>query len=106
MYQKQLEIFQSLLSENGLPKLPTWENEITGTTVAPFSERLMLYKTTLLTSANASRYGVAMSTMMRKDLGVHFMRLLTEVLQYAEDGANLMIKNGFMDQLPLAKEEE
>jgi uncharacterized protein YeaO (DUF488 family) len=104
MFQKHLEIFQSILTENDLPKLPTWESELTDTAISPFSDKLMLYKMTLLTAAAAGRYGMAISGVLRKDLGGHFTRLMAETLQYGEDSANLMIERGFMDQLPMAKE--
>jgi hypothetical protein len=106
MTDKQLQIFQSLSSENGLPKLPTWESELTENTISPFSERMILFKTAILLSATASRYGVAQSTVMRKDIGVDFMRLMTETLLYAEDSMNLMINKGYFNQHPLAKKEE
>lgn len=101
--QKHIDIFQSILTENDLPKLPTWESELTDTNVSPFSDRLMLYKMTLLTSATSGRYGSALSAVQRRDLGLHYSRLMAETLQYAEDNVNLMIENGFMDQFPLAK---
>ncbi|WP_404332051.1 DUF3231 family protein [Mesobacillus maritimus] len=103
--QKHLDIFQSILTENDLPKLPTWESELTDTAVSPFSDRLMLYKMTLLTSEASGRYGTSLSSVQRRDLGVHYTRLMAEVLKYGEDSANLMIEHGFMDQLPLAKKE-
>lgn len=105
MLQKHLEVFQSLLSDHDLPQIPTWEGELINTTVSPFSDRLMLYKMSVLTASRSARYGTALSLMQRKDLGVHFMRLMTETLRYGEDCANLMIKYGFMNQLPLAKEK-
>lgn len=104
--QKHLEIFQNTLSENDLPHLPTWESEITDSTVAPFSDRLMLFKMTFLTENISVNYGVALSTMMRRDLGLHFIRLRTELLKYGEDSLNLMIKNEYLDQLPMAKEND
>jgi hypothetical protein len=100
---KHLQIMQARLSESGLPKLPTWESELTDSTTSPFSERLMLFKSAILLSATAGRYGVALSTAMRKDIGTDFMRLMTETLKYAEDTMNLMIKKGYFDQHPLAK---
>lgn len=103
MIDKQLQVFQSILTENELPRLPTWEGELTGSTISPFSERLILFKTAILLSATASRYGVAQSTVMRMDFGVDFMRMMTEILLYAEDTMNLMIKKGYFDQHPLAK---
>lgn len=102
---KHLEIFQDIFSENDLPHLPTWESEITDSTVPPFSERLMLFKMLLLTGTISSKYGTALSFMMRRDLGLHFMRLKTEILKYAEDTLNLMIKNEYLDELPMAKEK-
>lgn len=103
MTEKQLQIFQSLLSAYDLPQFPTWESELTGSTISPFSERLILFKTAVMLSATASRYGVAQSTVMRKDIGVDFMRLMSETLLYAEDSMNLMIKKGYFDQHPLVK---
>ncbi|WP_147535747.1 DUF3231 family protein [Bacillus marasmi] len=105
IFEKQLEVFQLVLSQNGLPKLPTWETEILDTTESPFSERLMFFKHAALTSQTAARYGATLSSTTRKDLGSHFMRFLGETLKYGEDVANLMIKNKFLDQLPIAKGE-
>lgn len=104
--QKHLVIFQDILSENDLPHLPTWESEITDSTVAPFSDRLMLFKIMLLTGIISVNYGTALSAMMRRDLGLHFIRLRTELLKYGEDSQNLMIKNEYLDQLPLAKKND
>jgi hypothetical protein len=101
--QKHLDIIQSILTENDLPKLPTWESEITDSTAAPFSERLMLFKMSALTAVGVNRYGVAIVTSMRKDLGVHFIRLMGELLKYGEDSMNLMIKYGYLDQPPMAR---
>ncbi|WP_202076555.1 DUF3231 family protein [Caldalkalibacillus salinus] len=103
LYYKHLDVFQKLLDENDLPKLPTWESEVTDLKTSPFSERVMLYKMSLLASAASGRYGMALSFVQRKNLGVHFMRLMGESLQYEEDSLNLLIKFGYMDQLPLAK---
>lgn len=102
---KHLQIFQDRLSESGLPKLPTWEGDLIHCTTCPFSDRIMLFKTAVLLSATAGRYGVAVSTVMRKDIGTDFMRLMTETLKYAEDIMNVLVKKGYMDQHPLAELE-
>lgn len=99
---KHLEIFQTLLSKNNLPQLPTWESELTDSIIAPFSEKVILFKSSLMLSATASRYGVALSTVVRKDIGVDFMRLMVETLKYAEDTINLLIKKKYLTQHPLA----
>ncbi|HEY0828969.1 MAG TPA: DUF3231 family protein [Bacilli bacterium] len=104
LFQNHIELYQKLFTDNDLPKLPTWESEILETTNAPFSDRLMLYKCSLLSAAASGRYGIALSSVLRKDLGAIHMRLMTETLLFAEDGANLMIEKGFLDQIPMAKE--
>ncbi|MFB4169578.1 DUF3231 family protein [Virgibacillus sp. JSM 102003] len=101
--EKHMDIFQSLLTADELPNLPTWESEITDSTVSPFSERLMLYKISVFVSSTISRYGTALGTIMRKDIGVEFSRLLAEISLYGEDTLNLMIEFGYLDQLPLAR---
>lgn len=103
--KKHLDTFQDYLSENDLPKLPTWESELKEVTISPFSDRLMLYKMSLLSSAGAGRYGTAIAVIMRKDLGTDFLRLKMELLKYGEDSANLMIKNNYLPQFPLAKDK-
>jgi len=104
LFNHQLEVFQANLTENGLPKMPTLEGGINETDVSPFSERLMMFKMAILTAATAGRYGVALSTVMRKDIGVDFMRLLNETLLYGKANIDLMIENGYLDQHPLAKQ--
>lgn len=104
--QKQLEILQSILTDNELPHIPTWESEITDSTLPPFSNRLMLYKVSMITAATAGRYGFFLASILRKDLGVTTTRLMAEELLYGEDGVNLMIEKGYLDQLPLAREQK
>ena len=104
--QKQLEVLQSILTVNELPQLPSWESEVTDITVPPFSNRLMLYKVSMITGATSGRYGAFLASVLRKDLGVTTTRLMAEELLYGEDGVNLMIENGYLDQLPLAREQK
>lgn len=105
-YQKQIDVLQSILLENNLPQLPSWESEVTDTKVSPFSDKLMMYKMLLLTGATAGQYGANLASVLRKDLGAHYTRLMGEELVYGEDSVNLMIKYQFLDQLPLAKENK
>lgn len=100
---KHLDIFQTLLTKNDLPNLPTWEAEISNSTDSSFSDRVILFKSSILIASLASNYGTTASTMFRKDLGVDFLRLMGEILKFGEDHTNLMIKHGCLDQMPLAE---
>ena len=67
-----------------------------------FSDKLMMYHIAALVGSGIGQYGMAMSTSPRHDLGVMYTRLTGEIMHYSEDGANLMINNGWMEQPPQA----
>jgi len=104
LFADHLETIQSKLERDELPQLPTWESEINVGRSAPFSERLMLFKSSILLSSSASIYGASSSATLRRDLGLTFMTMMGEVLIYAEDTGNLLIKYLMLDQPPLVSE--
>ena len=53
-----------------------------------------------------SVYGSAIGTCQREDLGLHYARIQAEMVKYNEDGMNIMIKNKWMEQAPLAADRE
>lgn len=100
---KTVEVFTHILHENYLPSSSMiWTSEVTDSTVAPFSDKLMMKLITTLIASGMSSYGSAMSMSQRRDLGVHYARLIAEIAQYANDGTEMMIKNGWMEQPPMA----
>jgi hypothetical protein len=99
---KHLEIFSSLLHEDNLPSPPSWDSEVTNSTVAPFSDKLIMFHTGVLTQTAVAFYGAGLAVCMRRDLALQYTRLATEMEQYGEDGANILINNGWMEQPPTA----
>ncbi|WP_407272513.1 DUF3231 family protein [Radiobacillus sp. PE A8.2] len=99
---KQLESIQNMLEKEDLPQFPTWESEIQ-TDEAPFSERLALFKSSLIVGAMGGRYGVSASATLRKDIGTMFLKMMGETLLYAEDTGNLLIKHKYLDEPPMVK---
>lgn len=103
---KHIEVLTSLLRENDLPSPTTYESEVTNSTIPPFSEKMMMFFIMVLGSVIISRYGTAIGLSSRRDVGLHFSRLLAETAKYLEDTANIMIKNGWMEQPPLATDRK
>ncbi|NEY73158.1 DUF3231 family protein [Bacillus mesophilus] len=103
---KHIEIFGSLLSEAGLPTPMVWNTLPTDSTTAPFSDKLIMFHSAALTAASTSHYGTSLGSSPRRDLGLHYTRLISEVLKYGEDGANIMINNGWLEQPPSALDRE
>lgn len=99
---KHLEIFTSLLSEDHLNAPITWESMVTNSTTSPFSDKLIMFQIQMSTITTISFYGIALSVCARKDLSVHYLRLIGEILKFAKDGSDIMIKNGWMEEPPTA----
>ncbi|SDI03510.1 DUF3231 family protein [Alteribacillus bidgolensis] len=99
---KHTEIFGSILREGDIPVPVSWDSEVTTSTTAPFSDKLMMFHTTALIAIGMGYYGTSMATTMRRDIQVHYSRLTMELGKYAEDGANIMIENGWMENPPQA----
>lgn len=99
---KHIEIFSDILRNEDIPASTNWDIGITNSTTAPFSDKLMMILTTILAVTEITNYGASIAVSMRKDLTVSYVRLTAEVLQYVEDGMNIMINNGWMEQPPQA----
>lgn len=100
--KKQIEILGRLLQESDLPCPMTWDIEVSRSTTPPYSDKLMLAHVTALIALGQGNYGLAIAASMRNDVSAAYIRLSAEILAYAEDGANLLIKNGWMEQPPTA----
>lgn len=100
--KKHCEIFSSILRKEDLPVSMDWTSEVTESTAYTFSDKLMMYFTTTLNSLSIGFYGTSIAMSPRKDLGVHYVKLSAEVAKFAEDGAKIMIKNGWIEQPPMA----
>jgi hypothetical protein len=78
------------------------DSYVTDATVAPFSDKLMLAHTMLLLRAGLMYYGAASANTARMDITVNYMRMMTEASQYLEDAAQIMIRNKWLEQPPMA----
>lgn len=103
---KHMEILGSLLREDELPASLTWDTAVTRSTVPPFSDKLMMFHTVTLISLGIGDYGASVSISSRRDLVTQYVRLMAEVGQYAEDGMNVMIDKGWMEQPPQSADRD
>jgi len=103
---KHLSVFGSILKDEDIDIPRSWDSHVSDTTISPFSDKLMLSHVLSLIAFGISNYGVALSTSPRRDIATHYQRLLQEILLYAEDGANLMIKHGWMEEPPRAADRD
>lgn len=103
---KHIKLFRGKLEESKLPVPMGWDSEITNSTAYTFSDKLMMFYTSGLISLSIGYYGTAVSQSPRGDISAMYNRLSLEIQLYAEDGANIMIKNGWLEQPPMASDRD
>ncbi|MDQ0300241.1 hypothetical protein J2S78_002688 [Salibacterium salarium] len=99
--KKHVNIFRSILEENHVPTPMGSDSMVTDSAnVSPFSDKLIMYHVTGMTTLGIGFYGLSISTNIRRDLSVHYTRLTAEIALYSEDGATLMIDNEWLEEPP------
>ncbi|MBN8192858.1 DUF3231 family protein [Bacillus sp. NTK074B] len=104
--QKNITILQDLLTKDNLPSPQLWDPEVLETTVAPFSEKLMLYHVALANAGSLVNYGVGITSTFRHDIALDFSRLVVEISRFSNDGVKLLIEKGWLEQPPLAADRD
>ncbi|NPV93506.1 MAG: DUF3231 family protein [Firmicutes bacterium] len=97
---KHIEVFSEILRNEDIPASTTWETGVTASKVSPFSDKMMMFQTSQLATAEAINYSTSMSVSMRRDLIAAYTRLAAEAMSFAEDTYDLMIENGWLEQPP------
>lgn len=97
---KHAKAFTSTLQKEDLPASVIWDEPVTDTTVSPFSDKLMLFQVIAMNAIGIGYYGTSAASTLRHDLVTLYPRLIAEVATYTEDGVNLMIDNGWLEEPP------
>lgn len=103
---KHINAFHSILLENDIatPRLP--DISVSHSTTKTFSDKLLMFHMTLLASAGMGNYATAAAASQRSDLVANYERFSLGIAQYAKDGADIMIKNHWLEQPPGTKDRE
>lgn len=104
--QKYIEIFSDFLVKEDLPAPMGWDSAVSDSTTSVFSDKLIMFHVSAMSAAGIGNFGIAIATSLRRDLGLKYELLIPEISLYAEDGANIMIKNGWMEEPPQADDRE
>lgn len=103
---KHVKIFTSSLIDNDTQAPSSSDVCITDSTTPPFSDKLTMFHMGLLSAAGTGNYATSASASQRSDLILNYERLSLEVAKYTKDGADIMIKNEWMEQPPTTLDKE
>ena len=96
----------SILTDEGVPISSTSDSFVTDSTIAPFSEKLMITYIGVLSSSAISNLGMSLADTLRSDLEDMYLKYLFATMKYSRKGANLMIDNSWFQQSPQAVKHE
>ncbi|WP_281248958.1 DUF3231 family protein [Bacillus alkalicellulosilyticus] len=86
-----------MLDKSNLLAPMTWDAEVSVSTVAPFSVKLMLFQCNALTVILLENISNSLALSFRRDIAAKYAKQIVSVGLYAEDGAELMINNGWLE---------
>ncbi|WP_066295332.1 DUF3231 family protein [Bacillus sp. FJAT-29937] len=104
--QKFVETFSNILIKEDLPAPMGWDSAVSDSTANVFSDKLMMYHITAMIAAGIGNFGMALAASSRRDLGLKYASLIPEISLYAEDGAKIMIKHGWMEEPPQSDDND
>ncbi|MBY0121642.1 DUF3231 family protein [Bacillus sp. S/N-304-OC-R1] len=93
-----IKSFSDHLINQDLPAPKLLDAHISDSTSSPFSDKLLLYHTSLAGNLAIQNFGSALSQMLRHDLSAEFIKLITLVGKYSNDGLNMMIEHGWLEE--------
>ncbi len=77
--RKHIEVLSLLLKNDDLSAPATWDSEVTDSTIAPFSDKLMMQQIVSLIALSMAHYGAALGASTRADVAAAYGRLMTEI---------------------------
>lgn len=104
--QKHIDLCTQKLDKENLPSPSLIDHLVTTSTISPFSDKLMVAHKIDMFSMKIRTYANGISLNGRRDIGTMYMRLLMDVGLFVEDGANIMIDRGWMEQPPEAADRD
>lgn len=88
------------LRESDIEPPSTWIGNVTDSTTPPFSDKLMMYCSSLLSSYSLGGNSLGASFSLRNDLPNKLLLISKDAFDYARKGAKLMIKHKWMEEPP------
>lgn len=104
--QKHIKLFADVLMNDDIEAPSVPDVGISDSTTQTFSDKLMMFHMSLLLSAGIGNYATAAAASQRSDLAINYERLSLEVAKLAKSGADIMIKNNYLEQPPGIKNRE
>ncbi|HYE11416.1 MAG TPA: DUF3231 family protein [Patescibacteria group bacterium] len=90
----------NIMMQSDIQPPSTWAGKATDSTNPPFTDKLMMYITSLISSSAVAFNILGTTYSMRSDLQLKLGLLSKDVFQFSKEGAEIMIKHRWMEEPP------
>ncbi len=97
---KQIKIMEEILLESDVQFSATSGSTVTTSTVAPFSDKLMMHCVYLLNGFGLVGNSFGYFFSLRNDISMKTTLIAKDVYFYGQEGIKIKIKNGWFEELP------
>lgn len=92
--------YTQVLLQSDIQPPSTWGAKATNSKIAPFSDKLMMYCTSLFCSFGLGSNALGTAFSLRSDLPIMLLSTAKDIFTYAQEGGKIMAKNGWLEQPP------
>lgn len=103
---KAITRYMEKLHNENLPSPSFLDHLVKTSTFSPFSDKLMLFHKVDMFSMKIRAIGNSMAVNGRHDIGFLYTKSLMNIALFVEDGAKIMLENGWMEQPPEAVDRD
>ena len=99
------KVVKQCIEKLHLENLPTpsyIDHLVTTSNNPPFSDKIMLFHKVDMFTMKIRSFGNSIAINGRRDIGALYIRALTNVGLFVDDGANILIDRGWMESPPIA----
>jgi len=98
--KKIISEFSDVLLQSDIQPPSAWAGKATNSTKPPFSDKLMMYLTSLMSSTSIGFTAIGTSFSMRSDLHIKLALIAKDAFDYAKEGSKIMIAHKWMEEPP------
>jgi hypothetical protein len=98
--KKIISKLSDLLLQSDIQPPSTWAGRATDSTVSPFSDKLMMFKTNLITNSALGLNSLGSAFSLRSDLHSKLAVIVKDTFDYSKKGGKIMIAHKWMEEPP------
>ncbi|MGE5415558.1 MAG: DUF3231 family protein [Acidobacteriota bacterium] len=98
--KKVISVCNDLLLQSDIQPPSTWAGKASNSTVAPFSDKLMMFCTNFMSNNALGISALGASFSLRSDLPAKLFSIAKDTFSYAREGGQILIKHRWLEEPP------